>query len=302
MIKFFGFPILLAFLLGYYFPYIALNLSTYAFIVLFLMMTSSALDIKWTILKKIPVYKNELTFGIFFLFMFFPLIQWFLAKILISEESLFYGTLLASLCPIAIVAPFFTKMHKADDELSFLLMIFSMLLFPIFVYIALIVTPQSMLLRPIIFDMLILIIFPLLFGEIIKWIDHKFIEDKIIANWRKFSAEFNMLAISFLAFVYFGASLSKLNISYTPWREMGAVFLVILFQDFGVYFLARKLTRQFFTKERSEGLTISISMKNFAVSGAILLFYDPKASLASALGFFVHALFYNYLIIKKPKN
>jgi predicted Na+-dependent transporter len=266
------------------------------------MMTSSALDIKWTILKKIPVYKNELTFGIFFLFMFFPLIQWFLAKILISEESLFYGTLLASLCPIAIVAPFFTKMHKADDELSFLLMIFSMLLFPIFVYIALIVTPQSMLLRPIIFDMLILIIFPLLFGEIIKWIDHKFIEDKIIANWRKFSAEFNMLAISFLAFVYFGASLSKLNISYTPWREMGAVFLVILFQDFGVYFLARKLTRQFFTKERSEGLTISISMKNFAVSGAILLFYDPKASLASALGFFVHALFYNYLIIKKPKN
>ncbi|MDD4974410.1 MAG: hypothetical protein PHY93_08655 [Bacteriovorax sp.] len=302
MLNFFGFPILLAFALGYYFPYLALALSPYAFIILFLMMTSSALDIKWSILNKIFSNKKEILVGLFFLFLFFPLLQWFLAKILIVEESLFYGTLLASLCPVAIVAPNFTKMHKGDEDLSFLLMIASMLFFPVAVFFALNLTHNTLHLRPIIIDMFILILFPILLGEIIKWIDRKFFKQKIIMNWKRIATEFNMLAIAFLAFIYLGASVSKLNLSYTPWIELLGVLIVILFQDFGVYYLARWIMRQLFSEEKAQALTIGLSMKNLAVSGAILLFYDPKASLASAIGFFTHALFFNFLVINRPKN
>ncbi|MGZ3787213.1 MAG: bile acid:sodium symporter [Bacteriovorax sp.] len=302
MLKFFGLPILLAFVLGYYFPYAALALSPYAFIVLFLMMTSSALDMKWTILKKIVTYKAELLVGLFFLFLFFPLMQWFIARLLVPEKSLFYGTLLASVCPVAIVAPGFTKIHKGDEDLSFLLMIFSMFLFPLMVFFALTMTHQTMHLRPIVIDMVILIFFPLIIGEVIKWLDKKFFHQKIIAGWKRVDAEFNMLAIAFLAFIYLGASVSKINVSYTPWIELLGVLVVIFFQDFGVYFLGQLLMRALFSKERANTVTISISMKNLAVSGAILLFYDPKASLASALGFFVHALFFNFLVIKGPKT
>ena len=108
-----------------------------------------------------------------------------------------------------------------------------------------------------------------------------------------------MLAIAFLAFIYLGASVSKLNLNYTPWYELAAVLIVIFFQDFGVYFISRLMMNRLFEKEKAEALSVSLSMKNLAVSGAILLFYDPKASLASALGFFVHALFFNYLALKK---
>lgn len=302
MVKLFGLPIIIAFVLGYYFPYTALSLSPYAFIILFLMMTFSALDMNWTVLKKIPENKVPLLSGLFFLFLYFPLMQWFLARALVSEVSLFYGTLLASISPVAIVAPGFTRMHKGDEDLSFLFMILSMVLFPPMVLLTLSITHQTMHMRPIVYDMAILIFVPLVLGKIIKIIDQKIFKKRITIFCKSIANEFNMLSIAFLAFIYLGASISKLNLTYTPWKESLGVLLVIFFQDFGVYFLGRFLMRKLFEKPKADALAIGLSMKNLAVAGGILLFYDPKASLAGALGFFVHALFFNFIALTKPKN
>lgn len=299
MIKFFGLPIIIAFLLGYLIPYAALAISPYAFIILFLMMTSSTIDINWNRLGRFKEYRTELVAGLFFLFLFFPLMQWFPARLLIKEESLFYGATLASLCPVAIVAPNFTRIQKGDEILSFLFMILSMIVFPLMVWLALILTRQTLHLRPIIIDMSLLVLFPLLAGFVLQLIDRKI---PFLHCWRKVAAEFNMLAIAVLAFVYLGASVSKLNLSYTSWKELAAVLVVIFFQDFGVYFFSKFLMNKLFEADKAEALAISLSMKNLAVSGAILLFYDPKASLASAMGFFVHALFFNFLAVKKAKT
>jgi len=299
MIKFFGLPILIAFFLGYLIPYTALAISPYAFVILFLMMTSSTVDINWNNVRQFKDYKFELLAGLFFLFLFFPLLQWFPAKFLIKEDSLFYGTILASLCPVAIVAPNFTRLQKGDEILSFLLMILSMIVFPLMVWLALILTHQTMHLRPIVIDMTLLILFPLIAGLILQALEKKF---HFLHFWRKIAAEFNMMAIAILAFIYLGASVSKLNLSYTSGKELAAVLLILFFQDFGVYFLSRMIMLKLFDREKAEALAVSLSMKNLAVSGAILLFYDPKASLASALGFFVHALFFNFLAIKKAKT
>ncbi len=299
MIKFFGLPIIIAFILGYLIPYAALAISPYAFIILFLMMTSSTIDINWNRLGRFKEYRAELIAGLFFLFLFFPLMQWFPARLLIKEESLFYGATLASLCPVAIVAPNFTRIQKGDEILSFLFMILSMIVFPLMVWLALILTRQTLHLRPIIIDMSLLVLFPLLAGFSLQLIDRKI---PFLHYWRRVAAEFNMLAIAVLAFIYLGASVSKLNLNYTSWKELAAVLIVIFFQDFGVYFLSKFLMNRLFEADKAEALAISLSMKNLAVSGAILLFYDPKASLASALGFFVHALFFNFLAVKKAKK
>lgn len=302
MLNFFGLPILISFIVGYFFPYIALTLSPYAFVVLFFMMTSSFIEINWSSFKKISQLRYELLIGLFFLFLFFPLLQWLLTKLFISEESLCNGVLLASLSPVAIVSPNFTRIYKGDTDLSFLLLILSMLLFPLFVWLALTITPFSIHLRPIVLDMSILVFFPALISIIIKWIDNKIFKDSIIVFWSKFSAEFNMLAIAFLAFIYLGASVSKLNLNYILWKELLGVLVVVTFQDFGVFFVGRSLMRHFFEEKKACSLAISLSMKNFAIAGAILLFYDPKSSLASAMGFFIHALFFNFLIFNKSKN
>jgi predicted Na+-dependent transporter len=299
MIKFFGLPILIAFFLGYLIPYSALALSPYAFIILFLMMTSSTVDSDWSSVFRIREYRFELIAGLFFLFFFFPLLQWFPARYLIREESLFYGATLASLCPVAIVAPNFTKIQKGDEVLSFLLMIASMIFFPFIVWLALSLTNQTLHLKPIIIDMALLVLLPLIASALLKMIDKKF---PFLHKWKKISAEFNMFSIAVLAFIYLGASVSKLNLSYTPKVELVSVLGIIFFQDFGIYFISRLVFTRLFDDEKAEALAVSLSMKNLAVSGAILLFYDPKASLASALGFFVHALFFNFLAVKKTKT
>ncbi len=302
MLKFFSLPILLAFALGYQFPYIALNLSQFAFIILFLMMTSMAIDLEWSIVKKLASNKKEIAFGLFFQFLFFPLFQWLLARHFINDKSLLYGTFLASLCPVAIVAPSFSKMFNADEELSILLVIISMFLFPLALYVAMILTNNSLHLSPILIDMIILVFFPVFLGLVLKWLDKNFFQNNMIKFWKQIAAEFNMFSIAFLAFIYFGASVAKINLNYTSWTEILGVLGIIFFQDFGVYFLSKWLMRKFFSEEKAMALCISISMKNMAVSGAILLFYDPKASLASAVGFLIHAIFFNFLVIHKPKK
>ena len=288
MIKFFGLPIACAFVAGIFFPYVALNLSSFAFAILFLMMIFAWFEVKMSTLKNAWDYKAEIGVGLFFHFLYFPLMQWLIASYTISDQSFRTGLLLASLCPVAIVAPQFSRMHKASATLSYIFMLITMLLFPLTITLF-----EAIHMRPLIIDMAILIFAPAFVGITLK----NFFP-RLTDGIQKRASLINMVGISFLAFTYMGASVAKLNTNYIPWKDYTFVTLLIIFQDFGIYFIACYLFDKIFNQENATALAISISMKNFALSGAILLFYDPKASLASAIGFLVHALFFNFLAIK----
>lgn len=292
MIKFFGLPIIIALGIGYLLPYYGLKLSPYAFIVLFLMMTFSSLDIKWSYLKKTLEYKKELTIGLFLLFLFFPLAQWFLAKLFLTDESFILGTVFSSLCPIALVAPNFAKLHKSDEPLTYLFMIFSMLIFP-FILFPLNQSPQF---KAVLIDALLLVFFPILIASSLN-----LLLPRLSIKLKKIATEFNMFAIAFLAFIYLGSSISKLNLEYTPIKEIFGIITVLAFQDFGVYFLARFILGNIFEAKIANALAISLSMKNIAVAGGVLLFIDPKASMASALGFLVHAALFSFIATQAPR-
>lgn len=297
MNKYLGFPILVAFLLGYQFPFVALDLSKYAFYSLIIMMTLALLPLKFSNFFEIKDKKREIVFTILTLYIFTPLIQWILCKTLINDSALFYGTFFASLCPIAIVAPQFTKQHDGNVQLSTITLIISLILFP---FVSLIYLSKltdnaiAIQLKPLFIDMLIVTFLPMVIAQIINFfLPH--LKDKI----RPFAFPINMLLIAFMSFAYFGASMSKLSIAYTPIREIFSIVLILLIQDFVTYFTSKRFFAMTFNQKDSRAMAISISMKNVAMCGAVLLFYDPKASLASALGFLVHAIFYSYLLNRK---
>jgi hypothetical protein len=73
------------------------------------------------------------------------------------------------------------------------------------------------------------------------------------------------------------------------------LFALAFFQDFGVFFLARIAFCRWLAPAAANGLIVSLSMKNVAIAAGILLFYDPRASLAPALVFIAHACLFSFL-------
>lgn len=297
MNKYLGIPIIVAFILGYRYPFVALDLSKYAFYSLIVMMTLALLPVSLSNFKEIKLKKREISFTILSLYLFTPLVQWLLCKLFIKDSALFYGTFFASLCPIAIVAPQFTRQHDGNAQLSTITLILSLILFP---FISLIYLSKltdnsiSIQLKPLFIDMLIVTFLPMIISIVLNAVIPK-LKEQI----KPFAFPINMLLIAFMSFAYFGASMSKINVAYTPTKEIVAIIFILLFQDFITYILSKRFFPMAFNQADSDAMAISISMKNVAMCGAILLFYDPKASLASALGFLIHALFYSYLLIKK---
>jgi len=297
MNKYLGIPIIIAFFLGYKFPFVALDLSKFAFYSLILMMTLALLPVSISSFKEIQIKKREIVFTILTLYLFTPLVQWILCKLFIKDSALFYGTFFASLCPIAIVAPQFTKQHEGNAQLSTITLIISLILFPFvsLVYLSKLTDNAiAIQLKPLFLDMLIVTFLPILIAGMLN---------KLIPSLKEriksIAFPINMLLIAFMSFAYFGASMSKLSIAYTPYKEIISIIVILLIQDFITYFIAKKAFNNIFDIADTKAIAISISMKNVAMCGAVLLFYDPKASLASALGFLVHSLFYSYLLNKK---
>lgn len=290
----FGLPVLAAIVLGIFFPYFAISLVPLAFLFLFLLMIWAGLGIDWRLLKAALRQPYKIVVGLVFLFIVFPLIQYSIARVLISDIQFLYGLVFASLTPIAIVAPYFTKLVLGDEGLSFLLMITSMLICPF------IAPPLLKLLLgqhiaietwPLFKNMLLLITLPLLISYLVS----KFLP-AVKARLAQHLGLLNMVTLSVLIYILWGNVSYRVNLSYTATSDLVLIVALVFFQDFGVLFISRHLFCRLW-REPSEGraFTISFSMKNVAIAAGLLLFYDPKAAFPPALAFIVHALLFSYI-------
>ena len=130
MAKLFGLPIVAAIIAGILFPYAALSLLPFGFVFLFILMLLSGFSIDWYKLSATLHHPVQLLVGLFLIFLFFPFLQLLLARLLLTDSQFIMGIVFASLMPVALVAPFFTRQLDGDEELAFLLMVLSMLLAP----------------------------------------------------------------------------------------------------------------------------------------------------------------------------
>lgn len=297
MAKFFGVPIIISMFMGMMFPFLALSLMPLAFVFLFLLMIWAGLTINWNRLWKIPGQPIEILIGMVFLFVLFPVLQWLIARFLVRDLQLLYGLVFASLTPAAIVAPYFTRLIRGDEELSFFLMAISMLLCPLITPLMLewlvgdIVAFQ---IWPLFKNMLLLVTVPLSISFTISAYLPK-LRQKVTP----YLSLLNMSSLSVLVFILWGNAIGRLNLSYTSLADIMVIVSLVFFQDFGILCISRLLFARYFDFSTANALTITLSMKNVAIAAGLLLFYDPKASFPPAVAFVAHACLFNFIPIFK---
>jgi len=293
MAKLFGLPIIAAIIAGILFPYAAISLLPFGFVFLFVLMLLSGFSIDWNKLPDVMNRPLQLFLGLFLVFIFFPFIQLVLARFLLTDSQFMVGIVFASLMPVALVAPFFTRELGGDEELAFLLMVLSMLLAPLVAPLLLRQMTSTVLpiqMAPFMKNMLMLVTVPLLCSFLIS----KFLP-KIREAVVPYLTAGNMGTLGLLIFILFGTVMGRLNIGYESKAEIGKLIMLAFFQDFGVFFLAHFLVGRIFTVREANAVMVCISMKNVAIAAAILLFYDPRAALAPALVFIAHACLFSFL-------
>jgi predicted Na+-dependent transporter len=296
MIQTMGIPVLLGFTLAFFWPYAALDLGSYSLFLLMALMFATTLFVESRFSQIFRDFLSlEFFVGIFFCFFLIPSIFWLLSKFLFLEQALDYGIFWASLCPIALVAPQFTKNQRGDVNFSFSLMIGSAILFPLaavamnFLYFPHFARFQIVSqLRDIIFISTIPTILALVIQRVIPL--------QILSPTKKAVPYVNMLLIGLLSYIYMGAALQKLNLHLNSLLPLLTAFSLALLLDFGVYFTLPYLLKPLtISHERKIALRVSLSMKNVALSGGILLFEFPLSTLASSFVFGAHSMLFTYL-------
>jgi len=291
--RFFGVPILAAVAAGIIFPYAALSLMPFGFVFLFVLMLLSGLTIDWQKLPTVLERPFVLLAGLFLLYIFFPLLQLLLAKLIIDDSQFIVGLVFGSLMPAALVAPFFTGQLEGDEEFSFLLMVVSTLLAPLVAPLLLKLMTASILpvrVAPLMKIMLLLVTVPLLCSFLINVKLPKI--RRIVLPYLGIA---NAVFLSLLIFILFGNAVGRLNIGYGGTGEIGGLLFLAFVQDFGVLLVARFLGGRLFPVRTANALMITLAMKNVAIATGILLFYDPRASLAPALVFIAHACLFSFI-------
>jgi len=279
MTKIFGIPILLAVICGASFPYYAISLFPIAFIFLFLIIVWAGLTIEWKGLAAIVKKPGDIFIGLACLFIFFPGLQWVIARAIISDKQLLYGLVFTSLTPVAVVAPFFTKTVGGDEELSFLILVCSMVICPF-------VTP---------------VLLKMLVGSTIP-----------IDTWLLFKNMLFLITVPLLISYLIYRFLPKLKQLITPalpmlnmsclstsTADIALILLMVFLQDFGVLALSKSVFHKIYNPRTANALVVSLSMKNVAVAAGILLFFDPGASVPAALAFIAHAFLFNFIVLAK---
>lgn len=289
----FGLPILVAVVAGIFFPYAALSLMPLGFVFLFILMLLSGFSVDWAKLPAALKHPGELLLGLFLLFLFFPLLQLLLAKYLIRDAQFLVGLVFGSLMPVAFVAPFFTGLLGGDEELAFLLLVFSMLLAPLLAPLLLRQFTASVLpiqIAPLVKSMTLLVTLPLLVSFVVcRYLPR--VKKAILPHL----AGANMIFLGMLIFILFGTAVGRLNLGYESKAELGKLLFLAFIQDFGVLLLLRLFLGKFLNARAASAIMVSLAMKNVAIAAGVFLFYDPRASLPPALVFIAHAFLFSFI-------
>ena len=291
--KLFGLPIIIAIAAGVIFPYTAISLLPYGFVFLFILMLLSGLTIDWPTVPHALRRPWPLLLGLFLCFIFFPLLQLVLAKLLLSDSQFIGGLLFGSLMPPAMVAPFFTRLLKGDEELSFLLMVAATLVAPLAAPLLLKLGAGSLLpieTGPLLKSMLLMVTLPLLGGFLIA----RYLP-RIRQGVEPWLGVGNMAALSILIFIMFGTAVGRLHLEFAAPAEIGKLLGLAFLQDFGVLLAARLMLPQLLAPREATALLVTLAMKNVAIACGVLFFYDPRAALPPALVFVAHACLFSLL-------
>ena len=272
------------------FPYWGFELSRLGLPVLLLMSLVSFFPLKTRALVRENFQFSQLLLGLLICYTLLPAMQMLLASLLLDSKSLQLGVLLASLSPVAIIAPQLLSRHEKAQTQSLLYVVISTLLYPalVFVFIHLYnLQTLNLPFLPLLRDSLIITLVPLLLSVFFDFVVPK-VKERIIPTLSKVAPVINFASIAFLVFVYFGSAFTKTSIEQLSLKTLIGLGITSLFQDFGTFYLAK-----FLGLSRRDA--VSFALKNVALSGGILLIFHPQAVLGCSSVFIAHALFFSFM-------
>ena len=262
--------ILLGLLLGQSFPFYALALSKWAFIVLFVLLSINliTIDLKF---KSILNYNSTDFYFLFFSYLFIPALVYILATIFQLPYSLKLGFFMTALAPMAIITPQFLSQQN-EKQLALKQILGSTFLFPLYFSLMSFLFFNKLVkfnILSIILDSLILTIFPfILIYFTKKYLSKRF--DWLLSPIGRSVPLLNMLLIGVLCFIFVGSSYLKNDLHQLRTWHWVAITAFALFQDFGVFWLSKKFNF-------SRPYSIAVSMKNVPFVGLFSLLFFPQA-------------------------
>lgn len=298
--NYFGIGTLFAIVLAIFFPYIAFSLNPYGLYILFALMYLSGFGIEWKSVRSISTKPLPVIISLVSLFIVIPIIVYVFGSVLLTEKIYVYGLVFSALTPSAAVAPFFAGIFKSNKELSFVILIASMVLAPFLIPLFLSVFFGSYLdiSSVLIFkDILILVPLPIA----LAWVTKRFLPKPYTAIKQSLPV-LNFALLNILFFIQFGTSVMKLQFNYMQLRDVAGILLIVFIQDFGLFLFLGPLIKRMKNKEDSVSVILSSSMKNIALASTILLLYSPKAAIAPAIGFIAHAFLFTPILLRTYMN
>jgi len=300
LLNYFGLGTLVAIGLAIVFPYIAFSFNPYGLYILFILMYLSGFGIEWKSLRVIAVKPMQIFISMLLLFVIIPVIVYVFGSVLLTEKIYLYGLVFSALTPSAAVAPFFTGIFKSNKELSFLILIISMLLAPFLIPLFLSLFFGSYLdISSFLIFKDILILVPLPIG--LAWATKRFLPKPYTAVKQSLPI-LNFALLNLLFFIQFGTSVMKLQFNYIQMRDIVSIIFIVFVQDFCLFLFLSTIIKQLKNREDAVAVIVSSSMKNIALASTILLLYSPKAAIAPAIGFISHAFLFTPILLKAYMN
>jgi predicted Na+-dependent transporter len=299
-LTFFSIPIFTGIIAGIIFPFKALELifisNTLLFILMFL--NSLVIDSSQLLSWRKQDLRNSLIF-VGLMFILFPCVQINLAQMFLGDVNYLFGYALSCLAPTAFVAPFFCKVRHAEAKDGISNIFVSTLLFPVasFIFLTFLLRSTHFVDTQSVLALVLLITFlPMALGLGISRL-----LPTVRTRLLPYNGVMNSLLLGALMFILCGSSFNKLRLSHLLEPDIITIIFLLLFMDFGVYYLMKYFAGAWLDRARAEALAISVSMRNLAIPAGLLLSFQPKAAIVPALGLVIHAFFFQWLA-RPPKT
>lgn len=293
MNRFFSLPIVIGIAAGVVFPYQSLNLIWASSIFLVFILVINVLEAGSSLTAAFDKdSRTGFAIALTTLFVLLPAIQTAFASALLRDRDYVFGIAMASMAPPALVIPLFLRLNRGHVEVGVAFVILATLLCPVILIpmIRLMGISESFMDTTALFYYLLpTTALPVASALLIRRLFPTAVR-KLLTR----AGPLNSFALGALMFILVGSAFHHLPIR--TWRspDLITIFAMMVWMDFGVYFLMRWLW--------NDTAAIMLATRNFAVPANLLLFFDPKAALPSAVGLIVHAVFFQWLISKSARR
>lgn len=291
LIKLFGLPVIIGVILGLILPGFAFSFAPIASGLLFALLYVTLIDIDLMPKKMNSESILEGLSMITLSYLLIPILVVVVARLMSLEMRLETALILSAMAPFALVAPMFAHNCGGLARLSLWQVLLSMVLCPLLIPMMMMLTSEEMpvFVRPLVLYLTVISIGPYLLG-----LATQKLLPQLCVRITPYKSALASLLLAVLVYVLFGSAVHKWDASHSSLLIV-AVILFHIISDFVLFYLSYYLFRRALGPERAVTYAATLGMKNMAIPAGLLLAYDPSMAFVPALGFVVHAFFFNFL-------